>query len=103
MANPYTRTSTPVVTYVGMYANEACFRIHLAGEEGLNGLLYRGEIAEHLLKESVAHRLGNVIRGIELPENPARKDFFLMIDKAAIRTFTDKFEVSGYSPDLGGK
>jgi hypothetical protein len=103
MANPYKRTATPLITYVGNYGNESCFRIHLLGQEGLNALLFRGEIAEHLLKEMVAHRLGNAIRGIELPENPKKADFFLMIDRSEIRTFTDKFEVSGYSPDLTGE
>lgn len=103
MANPYKRTSTPTITYVGEYGHESCFRIHLAKEEGLNALLFRGEIAEHLLKEMVGHRLGNMIRGIELPENPKKADFFLMIDRAEIRTFTGRFEVSGYSPDLAGE
>lgn len=101
MANPYKRTATPTITYVGKYGHEACFRLHLAEHDAMNGLLFRGEIAEHLLKEQVAHRLGNTIRGVELPENPRKHDFFLMIDATEIRTFTDKFEVSGYSPDLG--
>jgi hypothetical protein len=100
MPNPYTRTSTPTITYVGPRGDDSCFRIHLWKEEGLNAMLFRGEIAEHLLKAMVRHRLGNVIPGVELPDNPAKRDFFLLVETAEIRVFTDHFEVSGFSPDL---
>jgi hypothetical protein len=100
MANPYKRTSTPKITYVGTYAREVLFRIHLHGEEGLNGLLFRGEISSCLIGQGTEHRMGNVLRGVMLPEDRQKKDFFLMVDKDEIRTFTDHFEVTGYSPDL---
>lgn len=104
MSNRYARTSTPTITYVADYGAEACFRLHLAGEKGLNALLYRGEITEFLLKQSIRHRLGNAIPGVDLPENPKRADFFLLVERAEAHRFAQAFEVSGIHPYyLGGE
>lgn len=100
MANPYTRTSTPMISYAGRVGEQDCFRIHLVQEEGLNALLFRGEITEHLLKETVTFRLGNSFKDVAHLPNPAKKDFFLLLARRDVAVFTEKFEVYGFSPDL---
>lgn len=100
MSNPYTRTSTPMISYAGRVGEKDCFRLHLAQEEGLNAMLFRGEITELLLKETIDFRLGNTYKEVAHLPNPAKKDFFLLLARADVRVFTETFEVYGFSPDL---
>lgn len=100
MPHPYTRLGTPKITYVGERGTFSLFRIHTAQAERLDGLLYRGEITEALMRAGVEHRLGNYLPGIELPENPKSKDFFVLLPANEMRVLTDQFEVTGYMPGL---
>jgi hypothetical protein len=102
MSNPYIRTSTPAINYEGTLGDYDCFRVRLRGEDGMNALLFRGEITEYLLKEGIEHRFGNTLPGLQTPENKDRKDFFLVLRRPDIPAFTAAFEVLGYSPDLVG-
>lgn len=101
--SPYTRTSTPQMTFVDFYGSFACFRLHLGNAERLNGLLYRGEIAEFLMKEQIERKIGNAIPGYDLPENPKKADFFVMVERSQAHRFTRAFDVSGAHPYLTGE
>lgn len=98
MASPYKRTSTPMITFVERTGMWAVFRLHLRGEEGLNALLFRQDVGEFLLKEMITHKMGNVIPGFTLPENPKRADFFVAVGHDEAAQFVAAFEVTGAHP-----
>ncbi|RYD68021.1 MAG: hypothetical protein EOP83_01605 [Verrucomicrobiaceae bacterium] len=104
MPHPYVRIGTPKITYEGVVGHagqeRACFRLHLGAAERLDGLLFRGEVANHLYKHGIDHQIGNGIPGVVLPENPRKADFFVLMPLNECSCLTRAFEVTGYSPDL---
>lgn len=82
----------PRILYEGEIGDLSCFRLANAGDK-LDGLLFKGEVIEAMCKAGVEHRIGNVIRGVELPDNPGRKDFFLLIAPADVGRLEAAFPI----------
>jgi|HigsolmetaAR203D_1030402.scaffolds.fasta_scaffold03102_4 hypothetical protein len=100
MKNACVRNSTPIISYVGVVSGKACFRLHLLKADPLDGLLYRGEIVEFLMKEGIGHKISNDMPEVRHLENPKKADYFILIERDAMGQFADNFEVRGFMPAL---
>jgi hypothetical protein len=100
--NPYDRNlrrGQIKIAYEGLRDNRYCFRVKLAGHLGMDGLMFRTNIANWLLSEATGKPLfGNGFDGIVL-NNPANADFFILFDRLSdIARFEEHFEITGFSP-----
>jgi hypothetical protein len=96
----YARRSTPPLSYVGETEGWDCYRLQGEGRDALDCLYLRGDITGFLMKEGIEHQAGTSIRGLKLPDNPKRRDWFVAIRREGVRVFHEAFEVRGYNPLL---
>lgn len=83
----------PRILYEREIGGVSCFRLANAGDK-LDGILFKGEVIEALCKAGIEHQIGNAIRGVDLPDNPGRKDFFLLIAPADVGRLEAAFPIS---------
>lgn len=113
-ANPYARNNYPgkfEIVYEGPASSQAkdfhCFRIRMAGHDGMDAHMFKAEVTEWLLNAAYGeNHFGNGFGAskqhpvVGYP-NPNGKDCFVLLDNMVdVVRFEDRFTVTGYSPSL---